>query len=151
MHRRTSALVAALLVTACGADRTQPVPPSHAADVTSSGTLLSPSRSASTTTETSPPAAESATPRRAPTLDTWAKAGELNDFRVVTRLALLGTGEVLVVGADNVCGAVSDGSDTAEVGDPVARTWRRTASLPSRRQEAVLVSLPDGRALVTAG
>ena len=79
------------------------------------------------------------------------KAGKFNDFRVVTRLALLRTGEVLVVGADNVCGVASDGSDTAEIGDPVARNWHPTARLPSRRQGPVLVALADGRALVTGG
>jgi hypothetical protein len=84
-------------------------------------------------------------------VDAWVKAGAFTDRRVVTHLARLRTGEVLAVGADNVCGVATDGSDTAEIGDPVTGKWKVTDRLPSRRVGPVLVALADGRALVTGG
>lgn len=93
----------------------------------------------------------SATHGPSPSPAAWVPAGAFNDRRVVTQFARIGTGEVLVVGADNGCQVESPGSDTVESGDPWTATWRSIASLPSPRNGPVLVALADGRALVTGG
>ena len=108
-------------------------------------------QSASLAPSTLPSALPTATARPTPVADAWVRAGALNDDRVVPHLVLLGTGEVLVVGADNVCEVAIDGSDSAEVGNPLIGEWSMTARLPSRRVGPVVVALADGRALVTAG
>jgi len=118
---------------------------------TSPSASMGAGQSASLAPSTLPSALPSATARPTPVADAWVRAGVLTDDRVVPHLALLGTGEVLVVGADNVCEVASDGSDSAEVGDPLAGEWSMTARLPSRRVGPVVVALADGRALVTAG
>ena len=64
---------------------------------------------------------------------------------------MVGTGEVLVVGSDNVCYPATSGSDSVEIGDPQTGVWEKVASLPSRREAPLLVALPDGRALLTGG
>jgi hypothetical protein len=150
VRHRSVVLIGALILAGCGAARPVPELPSGQADVSSSPDHTSSSPSASTAPKTAAPP-QVPTTRPSPTPDRWLAAGELNDFRVVTHLALLGTGHVLVVGADNVCGVTSEGSDTAEIGDPAVGSWHMTARLPSRRQGSALVALADGRALVTAG
>lgn len=64
---------------------------------------------------------------------------------------LLGTGEVLVVGSDNICMPATGGSDSVEIGDPQTSVWDMTTSLRSPREVPVLVALHDGRALLTGG
>jgi len=87
----------------------------------------------------------------------WLHAGDLVEPRNATSVVVVGTGEVLVVGSDyqtswlSSCGASTDGSDSVEIGDPVAGVWEKTSSLPSRRDEPALVALPDGRALLIGG
>jgi N-acetylneuraminic acid mutarotase len=87
----------------------------------------------------------------------WLHAGDLIQPRNATNVVVVGTGEVLVVGSDyqtswlSACGASTDGSDSVEIGDPVAGVWEKTSSLPSLRDAPAVVALPDGRALLTGG
>lgn len=138
----TALLTVIVLVAACNSSSTSPTP-------SLSSAAVPPTTPAPIATPTATP---QATARPSPFADTWVRAGVFNDKdRVVTHLAPLGTGEVLVVGADNVCGVASDGSDSAEIGDPFTGNWSNTARLPSRRVSPVLVGLTDGRAVVTGG
>jgi N-acetylneuraminic acid mutarotase len=81
----------------------------------------------------------------------WLGAGELNEARDATHVAVVGDGQVLVVGSDNICFPATGGSDSVELGDPLTGAWEKTASLRSPRDGPVLVGLPDGRALLTGG
>jgi N-acetylneuraminic acid mutarotase len=81
----------------------------------------------------------------------WTPAGELREARSRTHAVLLGSGEVLVVGSDNICEAATAGSDSVEIGEPEAGTWKRGRRLPKPHDRPVLVALPDGRALLTGG
>ena len=81
----------------------------------------------------------------------WLLLGELREGRNATHAVALGTGEVLVVGSDNVCAPATAGSDSVEIGQPETGVWEMTASLPRPRETPVLVSLQDGRALLTGG
>ena len=95
----------------------------------------------------------------APTADAavWLDAGDLREPRNATNVVVVGTGEVLVVGSDyqtswgSACGAATSGSDSVEIGNPEKGVWKKTTSLPSRREAPVLVALRDGRALLTGG
>jgi N-acetylneuraminic acid mutarotase len=84
-------------------------------------------------------------------------AGDLREARNATSVVIVGTDDVLVVGSDyetswlSACGAATGGSDSVEIGDPAARKWRKTASLPTPREAPAVVGLRDGRALVTGG
>jgi N-acetylneuraminic acid mutarotase len=87
----------------------------------------------------------------------WLQAGDLREARNATNIAVVGAGEVLVVGSDyrtswlSACGAATEGSDAVEIGDPKTKVWRKTTSLRSRREAPVLVGLRDGRAMLTGG
>ncbi len=61
---------------------------------------------------------------------------------------LLGIGEVLVAGG-NVAPQSETGS--AELYDPVTRSWSATGDLNTARESAVAVLLPDGNVLATGG
>ena len=116
------------------------------------GQLASPSPQATPTSSTSPQPTQvwrtSPTPGSA---DTWVAAGALNVHRVGTQLARLGTGEVLAVGDDLLCGIEQEETDTAELWGPAQGAWRMAASLPTQRNGIVLVPAADGDALVTGG
>lgn len=87
----------------------------------------------------------------------WLDAGDLNEARNATHAVLVGTDEVLVVGSDyltswlSACGASTNGSDSVELGDPTTGAWEKTTGLPSLRDEPAVISLSDGRALLTGG
>jgi N-acetylneuraminic acid mutarotase len=87
----------------------------------------------------------------------WVAAGKLREARNATNVVVVGTDQVLVVGSDyqtswlSACGAATEGSDSVEIGDPVTKKWAKTASLPSPREAPAVVTLRDGRALVTGG
>lgn len=83
--------------------------------------------------------------------DTWVAAGALNDHRIGTQLARLGTGDVLAVGDDLLCGIENRETDTAELWEPASRAWRMVAPLPAQRNGIILVTTADGDALVTGG
>ena len=132
-----------------------------------SGVVPTPSTTPAQSTESTPTATTSASASGepgpsesvAPPVDAsvWLPAGDLGEARNTTNLALLGTGEVLVVGSDygtswgSACGASTDGSDSVEIGDPKAGVWKKTTSLPDLRDRPTVVGLPDGRALMTGG
>jgi len=83
--------------------------------------------------------------------DTWVAAGALNHHRVGTQLARLGTGEVLAVGDDILCGIEYAETDTAELWGPASGGWRVAAPLPAQRNGIILVAAADGDALITGG
>ena len=104
-----------------------------------------------------PTAAPTVSPAPTSAAGTWVDAGNLHEARNATNVALLTTGQVLVVGSDYAttwrfsCGASTDGSDAVEIGDPRTGTWQKTTDLPNLRDEPAVAALPDGRALVTGG
>ncbi len=81
---------------------------------------------------------------------TWRFVRPMNEPRANPALLLLDSGEVLAI-----CGLDSRYADhlnpTAERYDPVADLWTRAASPPSKRYMPVVVKLPDGNVLFTAG
>jgi galactose oxidase-like protein/Kelch motif protein len=93
----------------------------------------------------------SASPSSRPRSDAWVPAGELRTARSNAHAVLVEAGEILVVGDDNVCAPASAGSDDVEVGDPLAKRWRRADPLPKPHDRLGLVALPDGRALLAGG
>jgi len=61
-------------------------------------------------------------------------------------------GRVLVTGGLSYSPTGANFSDTAEIYDPVSRTWRFTAGRPIRRRGGhELTLLPDGRVLISGG
>jgi N-acetylneuraminic acid mutarotase len=88
---------------------------------------------------------------------TWLDAGKLHEARNATNVALLTTGQILVVGSDYEtswrfsCGASTNGSDAVEIGDPSTGTWQKATDLPNLRDDPAIAALPDGRALMTGG
>jgi hypothetical protein len=80
---------------------------------------------------------------------TWTAAGALNDHRVGTQLARLGTGEVLAVGDDLLCGIENAETDTADLW--ASGAWGTAAPLPAQRNGITMVALARGDALVTGG
>jgi N-acetylneuraminic acid mutarotase len=88
---------------------------------------------------------------------TWLDAGDLNEARNATHAVLVGADDILVVGSDyltswlSACGASTNGSDSVELGDPTSGVWKKTTALRSLRDEPAVVSLSDGRALLTGG
>lgn len=79
----------------------------------------------------------------------WGNVASLNDGRGLgARLTRLGTGRVLLLGGVDASG--NPRADT-EVYDPAANAWTRGASMAAPRQGGMVVTLPDGRALVTGG
>ncbi len=152
MRRLTAIFGILVLLAACTTKAVPSVPAMGTQTAaTSASPIPSPCADCVAVTRPSDAPTRTASVDPSPSADAWVSAGAFNDFRVVTQLALLGTGEVLAVGADNVCGVESAGSDTIEIGDPRAGTWSMAASLPSPRNMPVLVALADGRALVAGG
>ncbi len=67
--------------------------------------------------------------------------------------ALLADGRVLLVGGSGAIGLhqSADPVTTAEIYDPVARSWSIAAPLPAARYQALATTLPDGRVLLVGG
>ena len=135
----------------------QPASPSPQATPTRSAELAattspSPSSCANCDAATSSPQpTHLGTPPAPGGSDTWVAAGAFYDHRVGTQLARLGTGEVLAVGDDLLCGIENAETDTAELWEPVSGAWRMAAPLPAQRNMIILVGAADGDALVTGG
>ena len=132
-----------------------------------SGVVPTPSTTPAQSTESTPTATTSASASGEPgpsesvappgDASVWLPAGDLGEARNTTNLALLGTGEVLVVGSDygtswgSSCGASTNGSDSVEIGDPQMGVWQKTTSMPNLRDGPTVVALLDGRVLLTGG
>jgi N-acetylneuraminic acid mutarotase len=158
LPRRLATTVAAVALVGCtpAASQTPSTTPNATSPVsstpTSSAGVAYPSATASAS------ASATATASVAPGhTASWLDAGKLREARNATNVVLVGTHEVLVVGSDyqtswlSACGAATNGSDSVEIGDPVAKKWGKTASLPSPREAPAVVALRDGRALMTGG
>lgn len=141
-------IVVALLAAACSSTAT-PAP-----TMTPPPSEQPPSAPGTGTPGSTPIDTPGATPAEAAV---WLGAGDLVEPRSAAHVVLLGAGKVLVVGSDwmtswlATCGTATAGSDSVEIGDPLAKAWEKTTSLPSRREAPVVVALPDGRALLTGG
>lgn len=144
ISRTAATIVVSLVVAACGSTPSQTTgstPSSQPLPSTPGPVSASPSASMA-------PSAEAAV---------WLRAGDLHEPRNATNVAVLGTGEVLVVGSDHetswgsACGASTNGSNSVEIGDPLTGVWNATTGLPSLRDAPSVVPLPDGRALMTGG
>jgi hypothetical protein len=87
-----------------------------------------------------------------PSARTWAPSGLLNTARMDPAIAVIPGGRVLVAGGllinfDQTGRAL----DTAEIWDPGAGTWARTANLSGPRYGPKAVTLDDGLVIVVGG
>ena len=81
----------------------------------------------------------------------WRFVQPMNYVRYAPSLLLLDNGEVLAVGGLANRSLTDHVSHTAERYDPVSDRWTPAASPPIPRWNPVLVRLPDGTVLLTAG
>jgi len=88
-----------------------------------------------------------------PVTATWTAAPPMLRTYAVSGLVTLDDGKILVLGrgADNGRFRNRDAEKTAEVFDPVTRTWRTVASQPRSRIGQPLVKMPDGRIMAIGG
>ncbi len=88
---------------------------------------------------------------------TWEPAGEMATGRVLATATLLPSGRVLVAGGGATGLKKGDAQASyaataaAEVFDPAAGRWKRTAAMGSARAMHTAALLPDGRVLVAGG
>jgi Galactose oxidase, central domain/Kelch motif len=86
-----------------------------------------------------------------PTSRRWTAAGTMIAGSAQGHSAtLLPDGRVLVAGGDQV-GPGHPPQNSAQLYDPVTRTWTATGSMLNSRSHHVAVPLPDGRVLVAGG
>jgi hypothetical protein len=160
MGRLFTILGAVLLVTGCAASG---VPSALTPAATSRSTppaaidspAVNPGDSSSapaTVAPTSPPnSTATASDDAEPAGDSWIEAGTLHEGRSVTQLAILSeTNEVMAVGADIACGLESEASDTTELYEMDAGTWKPGPRMPTGRHTPAVAALGD-RVLVTGG
>ena len=150
------AILLALVLSSCGDQPSTTSPSGEASPVAtgkpaSTGSADEPSSTPDASVPATPAPTTNSSASPASTGSRWVKAGRFRDDRMLTHLVVLGTGEVLAVGDDPECGIASNGSDSAEVGDPAGRTWTVVEPMSSRRNQPTVVGLADGRALVTGG
>jgi hypothetical protein len=84
---------------------------------------------------------------------TWSAGPLLNTARIFTEAVTLedGSGDLLVVGGQNALGAAPAATNTAEIYDAAADTFRATANMARARLYHEVIALPDGRVLVVGG
>jgi hypothetical protein len=78
----------------------------------------------------------------------WNSAGNMTRLRWLAAATLLQNGKVLVSGGETN-GFVT--TATAELYDPVTRTWAATGSMQSPRRQHRSLRLPNGNAMVSGG
>ncbi len=81
----------------------------------------------------------------------WRFVRPMNDVRDGPALVLLDDGEILAMGGAHSRNVTDQLSPTAERYDPVSDRWTMAAPLPRRRWNPVVVKLPNGTVLFTAG
>ncbi|MEX2182621.1 MAG: kelch repeat-containing protein [Gemmatimonadaceae bacterium] len=87
-----------------------------------------------------------------PNSGTWTPAGDLRLVRYRPQAVLLADGRVLAVGGLGPSGdAVWGHMRTAEIYDPISRTWALTDSIAEARLSHTLHLLADGRVLMFGG
>src|SRR5215472_13344617 len=88
-----------------------------------------------------------------PSTGTWSIAGSLSVPREAFTSTLLRSGRVLVAGgwAASSSGGVWEGTNTAELYDPVTGTWSLTGNLNIAREFHTATLLQDGKVLVAGG
>ena len=137
-------LAVLVLVWACGSSE-RTVVPSVEPSPRSPAPIETPSASSSTATLTATPTTE---PTSLPSMAAahWESAGKMAPVLESTSAALLGDGRVLVLGTD-----VDTATTHAAIWDPSNGSWRSAETLDKPRTEFAMVSLQDGRVLVTGG
>ena len=90
-----------------------------------------------------------------PTIATWSNTGALNGGRYDHSATLLQDGRVLVAGGypplpTNFVGQL-DGTNTAEIYNPVTGLWTPTGSMANGRAEFSSLLLPNGKVFVIGG
>jgi large repetitive protein len=85
-----------------------------------------------------------------PATGAWTLTGSMHVPRSGAAVALLQDGRVLVAGGRGGLGGVSPLS-SAELFDPASGQWQLIQSMADTRGEPSVVSLQDGRVLVTGG
>jgi N-acetylneuraminic acid mutarotase len=87
-----------------------------------------------------------------PATNAWTDAAPMQEARSDPAVALLPDGRVLAAGGHRFTDLHPDDLREAEIYDPVANTWTRTADLRLPRGEGNTVeTLPDGRPMVIGG
>lgn len=89
---------------------------------------------------------------RNPVDGTWAKTTPMNTRRAGHTATLLQNGKVLVAGGDVSTNTIHYApTTTAELYDPITRTWTFTGPLNDAREDHTASLLPNGKVLVTGG
>ncbi|MBF8290740.1 MAG: kelch motif family protein [Chloroflexi bacterium] len=146
--RATAVLLAAVLVSACGAGVEESRTPPGAGSPTTAPP-----------TSASAPASLSASPAATPETTGgpgWSAAGSPAEARVGHTATLLADGRVLVVGGHDWDGAQAAsvevmGRTSAEVFDPATNTWTTTGAMATGRAFHTATLLSDGSVLVAGG
>src|SRR5258708_36162823 len=85
-----------------------------------------------------------------PQTDIWTDTGSMTSKRIYHTATLLSDGRVLVAGGES--GGDNTELSSAEIYDPATGTWTATGSMNTPRKGGpALISLADGRALITGG
>ena len=86
-----------------------------------------------------------------PLTGTWAPTGPMTELRFWHSATLLPDGRVLVAGGNDYTGDFYDVSYTAELYDPVTRTWTPTGEMEDNRAQHTATLLTNGLVLVAGG
>jgi hypothetical protein len=79
-----------------------------------------------------------------PVGNAWEPAGNLNEARYLTEMAVVGDGRALIAGGFGP-------TDSAETFDPATATWSLTGPMRFPKARPTVTRLPDGNALVNNG
>ena len=148
---RAIAFAIGFVVAGCGGNV---VPAASSPPASPSQPLVSPTGQATSTPSPAPtpePTADSADQAR------WVSAGTIPPRRFASRIAVqlvrVGSGNVLMVGADNICTPGEAWAESAytDVWRPRNSTWEPVGDLPRPRNFFALASLPGGSVLVAGG
>jgi Synergist-CTERM protein sorting domain-containing protein len=86
-----------------------------------------------------------------PAADAWISVGVTGYEHLLSPIAVLPTGELLLTGSWGTAYSLSDITDTAEVFDPVSETWSTLPSMRASRGAHTATVLDDGRVLLASG
>lgn len=86
-----------------------------------------------------------------PVTQSWAPTGPMTELRYGHTATLLPDGRVLVAGGNDYTGEYYDVRSSAELYDPVSRTWTATGEMSDARAQHTATLLPTGLVLVAGG